>query len=43
MENFIKSFLISLLVSSSLTTHAMEKDNDLEKAFAASLGVSLST
>jgi flagellar biosynthesis GTPase FlhF len=44
MKNFIKSFLISLLVSGSFTTNAMQKhNNDLEEAFAASLGVSLST
>lgn len=43
MENFIKSLLVSLLASGSFVSQAMENDNDLEEAFAASLGVSIST
>jgi len=43
MENFIKSLLVSLLASGSFVSQAMENDNDLEEAFAASLAVSIST
>lgn len=39
MENFIKSFLVSLLVSGSFVTHAMDDHDKLARGVAASLGM----